>query len=313
MKILPKFSKPKIQETIWDYGTSKFNKYIFDSLNLTTLWKEEKITTYEYLYYLNIFGGFSLNSYSTPFCFPNLLSNYKNSIFDPTSLEQFRDLSIPRFPPHEKCDDYCVENLQCFCQGDCPHGQMTRDVVLLSLMRYEPYILGHLDLQRQFDVRQLFDLQTDFKNREYVPEFFTSPFVFENRNKYDFGTHYRRFDDIIFATWAQNSHHFSAVLRYLLESDMISNQINKWIDLVFGADIQNGEKGNLLSLFLKREFDFDKDILQSKEFNDNNERLKHLLEENQNDCKVLLNNQAIVLQSNFGKTAIQLFAWARHR
>ena len=79
--------------------------------------------------------------------------------------------------------------------------------------------------------------------RELIPEFFYLPDFLVNRNNFDLGTKQsgEALDDIHLPAWAKNDpKEFVRVHREALESDYVSANLHKWIDLIFGYK-QQGE------------------------------------------------------------------------
>ena len=106
----------------------------------------------------------------------------------------------------------------------------------------------HIELQSgRFDVpdRLFFDmagcwrcclkLTSDVK--ELIPEFFSCPEMFLNTNNFPLGTTQEglKVDDVILPPWAKGSaHEFVRKHALALESEYVSQNLNHWIDLVFG-------------------------------------------------------------------------------
>jgi len=63
--------------------------------------------------------------------------------------------------------------------------------------------------------------------------------------KSPYSNHVVNIDSYILPPWAINNHHFVFMNSMALESDIVRERINNWIDLVFGIDQQNYEKYNL--------------------------------------------------------------------
>lgn len=71
---------------------------------------------------------------------------------------------------------------------------------------------------------------------ELIPELFYMPEMLLNGNDLDLGS---RDDgavlgDVVLPPWARSPEHFIALHRQALESDLVSCQLNQWIDLIFG-------------------------------------------------------------------------------
>ena len=85
--------------------------------------------------------------------------------------------------------------------------------------------------------------------RELIPEFYFLPELFLNKNninlsqnRTDSNNNLIVINDVNLPLWSKNNaSNFVVKLRRYLESNYITNNINKWIDLIFGV-IQRGEK-----------------------------------------------------------------------
>lgn len=61
--------------------------------------------------------------------------------------------------------------------------------------------------------------------------------MFINANDYNLGERQEdgvRVNNIILPPWAKSAEHFVMMHRQALESDLVSCQLNQWIDLIFG-------------------------------------------------------------------------------
>ena len=125
----------------------------------------------------------------------------------------------------------------------------------MLLLRLEPFTQHFLHLQGGY-----FDLpdrmfhaigeawESSSRNnmadvRELIPEFFYLPEFLENKNNFDYGLKQNgeRLHDVILPPWAKGDpREFIRVHREALESDYVSANLHKWIDLIFGAR-QQGE------------------------------------------------------------------------
>jgi factor associated with neutral sphingomyelinase activation len=74
--------------------------------------------------------------------------------------------------------------------------------------------------------------------KELIPEFFMDNTDFlENKMKLDLGIRQngKRVDDVKLPTWASSAEDFLNKHRLALESPYVSNNLHKWIDLIFGC------------------------------------------------------------------------------
>ena len=128
------------------------------------------------------------------------------------------------------------------------------------LVRIFPYALTGIEIQgEKFDdpdrifssITKTFESATTQKDdvRELVPEFYYLPDLFLNSNNLDLTQNRVNsegklilINDVKLPFWSNNnSINFVIKLRRYLESNNINNNLNKWIDLIFGA-YQRGEK-----------------------------------------------------------------------
>ena len=126
-------------------------------------------------------------------------------------------------------------------------------VVLHFLVRLQPFASLHNEMQGgHFDVAdRIFSSipRTWEQNttqlsevKEITPEWFTTPEMFKNVNKFDFGETQEgeTVDDVKLPPWASTAEEFVRLNRQALESDYVSEHLHEWIDLIFGFK-QTGE------------------------------------------------------------------------
>jgi hypothetical protein len=100
---------------------------------------------------------------------------------------------------------------------------------------------------------------------ELIPEFYYNPEFLKIQNNVKFGRlqNGNEVKDVILPKWANNSpQKFIQIMRDALESDYVSNNLNLWIDLIFGYK-QSGLEGikeyNIFYyLTYPKNFDFEK-------------------------------------------------------
>ena len=128
------------------------------------------------------------------------------------------------------------------------------------LIRIFPFSFVGIEIQgEKFDdpdrifssMQKTFESATTLKDdvRELVPEFYFFPEIFQNDNNLDLTqgkvnseNELILINDVKLPLWSNNiSSNFVLKLRRNLESNIINNTINKWIDLIFGSS-QKGEK-----------------------------------------------------------------------
>ena len=122
-------------------------------------------------------------------------------------------------------------------------------IVSSYLVRVEPFTQhflhlqgGHFDLADRMFHSVAEAWESSSRNnmadvRELIPEFFYLPEFLTNRNNFDMGTKQsgEPLNDILLPPWAKNDpREFIRVHREALESDFVSANLHKWIDLIFG-------------------------------------------------------------------------------
>jgi hypothetical protein len=127
-------------------------------------------------------------------------------------------------------------------------GPVSPLAIISYLVRLEPYSGAHVRMQSgRFDPDRSFNSLrqiwvANFAGadcRELVPEFFYAPEFFVNINKFE------GLSDVALPAWAESPLAFVYLHRKALESDQISAQLHKWIDLVWGINQRNAELDNV--------------------------------------------------------------------
>lgn len=133
-------------------------------------------------------------------------------------------------------------------------------------------------------------LQSLPDNKEVIPEFYFGDGGFmKNKTGMDLGLNHlqEKVEDVALPSWASSHSDFVLKNRYALESNHVSANLHKWIDLVFGY-LQRGERAQFA----------------------NNLFQPHTLEENVDLTKITnpLQYEARILQiKSFGQCPKQLF------
>lgn len=229
-------------------------------LKYTDKWTNHQITTYEYLMCINLFSGRSFNDLSQYPVFPWIIKDYTSSELDLRNESTYRDLSKPigalnHTRLSKLINDYemCPE-----CPAKCLYRchYSTSYYVLHYLLRLEPYTTMHVQMQdgvfdhsnRLFNsIPKSFSACSDSINndfRELIPEFFSLPGFLVNRDMFELGL--PNSGSVELPAWASSSTDFIYSNRRALESFYVDENINYWIDLVFGIK-QNGENAVLFN------------------------------------------------------------------
>ena len=233
---------------------------------IVSQWVNGKMTNFEFLMYLNSFAGRTYNDLTQYPVFPWVISDYESEDIDLDDPKSFRDFSKPMGALGEtrarQFKDR-FESLQAsYINEDDPppfhYGThySCAAYVLYYLMRLEPFSRLALALQGgRFDVadRLFHNIGSSWKSasqenlqdvRELIPEFFYQPDFLTNTNHFDFGTTQKgkNVHNVTLPKWAKGDpERFVRINRQALESDHVSKNLHKWIDLIFGYK-QRGEE-----------------------------------------------------------------------
>lgn len=239
-------------------------QFLHEQLNRLTIgWAEGRITNFDYLLHLNMLSGRSYNDICQYPVMPWVLSNYKTeSIPDLNDPENFRDLTKPVGALNPSRLKDFIERFQTFADPFIPpfmygsHYSTSAGVVLHFLVRMHPFAGLHRQLQSgHFDVAdrlfssipRTWDVCTGSSAaevKELTPEFYCNPSFLKNSNNFKLGTSQDGdvLGDVKLPPWAQGSpEKFVEVMRSALESEMCSQMLPDWIDLIFGRKQQGPE------------------------------------------------------------------------
>lgn len=215
-------------------------------------WKTGKMTNYEYLYWLNMFSGRSYNDISQYPVFPWTLSNYRGETLNLNDINNYRKLSKPLGTLNPVRLQKLIETRN-EVKGtvfDCLYRvhYSSASYIIFYMIRMEPFTTLHILLQKdRFDnPNRLFTSiplswdgvtgqGTDY--RELIPEFYSFSDFLKNYENYDLGvlTSGKKVHDVELPPWAKNAAQFVILNRMALESPYVSENINQWIDLIFGC------------------------------------------------------------------------------
>ena len=270
--------------SILNKNESKKNSPIKIS-KLVKLWKNWEISNFEFLMFLNIFSNRSYIDISQYPVFPWLLTNYEDPLLkeqkDNTSEKtySFRDLSLPM--GMLKIDENSENRIRSFCSTftiskndptigspyfyGCNYSNST--YICNYLIRLFPYTQACIELQGDgFDnPRRLFcSIKNSFKNastqttdiRELIPEFFYLPEMFINLNKLKLGDEQTEVNNVE-TPCKSNPYEFTMLMAKILESKEVSNDLNGWIDLIFGIKAKDEEAELANNVFTEQAYQED--------------------------------------------------------
>ena len=237
----------------------------FREKNYTNDWLENKLSTLEYLLLINKFAGRSYNDLTQYLIFPWVLKDYSD-IKDPNNFRQMKySMAIQ--------EDSCLEQIKKEYDKDRDIENRSYFVyhysnsanICLYLLRLNPFTYNQIKLNGHFDSpdRQIESMQDmcyvlrEFKETsELVPEYFFMVECFLNLNYNYFGIRNASSSKKSLVNNITLNIDFTSLLEMILfhknfiNSNVISSDINNWIDNIFGEN-QNTSKVNVINSFPK--------------------------------------------------------------
>lgn len=228
--------------------------------SITVQWVRGKISNFQYLLAMNKCAGRSFNDFSRYPIMPWCVNSYDTPmirLFEPT---YFRELKKPfgLIFDNERAAAY-QEHYRGMIKDKEPHpfffGTYISNVssVLQYLMRLEPvskswkgfYGRVHESPERIFHslVKHYQSITTTSQDiKESIPEFYYLPEMFQNINKMKIEgktSENWRIDYFDFPQWAKdNPYHFVYLNRIILESEIVTERLPQWFNLIFGNHLQ---------------------------------------------------------------------------
>jgi len=242
----------------------------FAKLHYVHAWKRGELTNFEYLMLLNKFASRSFNDISQYPVFPWVLSDYSSQVLNLGVEETYRDLGSPVGALEPKCRADAVRKYEEWIADtgiDAFHygsHYSTGGIVMYYLVRLEPFSTLAIQLQdKHFDVadRLFWSIESAWNGtlrnsgdyKELIPEFFSLPEFLLNLNHYHFGcrqTLSTPVDAVELPAWAGGSvYNFVRLHREALESPIVSENLHKWIDLIFGVKQYGEEAKKAVNVF----------------------------------------------------------------
>ena len=306
-------------------------KDYFKNQKIKTEWEEERISTYEYLLFINKYSSRTFNDANQYPIFPWLITKYSKN---KNSVEEYRNLKYPICALDKENQKIALDRFQ----DDEDNNQKfpahfgthysTSGYIYYYLMREEPFTTLLIKLQgyKQENPNRMFHsfeevlnvLRSGHDNRELIPDLYYKIEQFINLNCVDFGIKFTklRVDDFlpVESKISKNRNKNKEIIKYieyiidnrkLLDGKMISKSINEWIDNIFGVgqlppDKKNRKKS--LNIFMKATYEQKTNL---------HKKLKKLQKKYKNGMKVeeIINkiSNKIDLIISFGQTPYQLF------
>ena len=264
---IKKLQKSAVPKLIY-FKTHNPLKLVAES-GMTEKWMNWQISNFEYLMFLNFAAGRSFNDLAQYPVLPWVLGDYKSESIDLHSKTIYRDFSknMGSMGNAERLK-YFKERYRNFAldtqEPPFHFGSHFSNpgIVLSYLIRIFPYSEGAKELQGgKFDLpdRIFRSLPEAFVSatedisdvRELIPEFFFLPELFINREQYNFGKTQQGevVNDVEIPKWAKDAYDFVRINKEALESEYVSENIHKWIDLVFGSKQQGKEAESAMNVF----------------------------------------------------------------
>ena len=310
-------TKDKIHEK--DYFKSQ--KYI------TSQWVEERLSTYEYLLFINKYSSRTFNDSNQYPIFPWLIisekeksdekgDNHRNFKYPMAAQsKENQDIALNRFQDDE-------ESKQKFPAHFGTHYS-TSSYVYYYLMREEPFTTLLVKLQgykqenpdRTFYSLEelLFILTTGHDNREMIPDLFYKIEHLINLNCSDFGMKNKklRVDDFIAyeneKKILNNNKELNKYVKFIIENrnlldkKEISENINDWIDIIFGIGQLPPDKNRKKSLNIFYKETYEQKVNLHK-------KLEKLLKKDLNPQEIITKiSNKLELIISFGQAPYQLF------
>ncbi|KAI5688441.1 Beige [Leishmania braziliensis] len=223
----------------------------------TRRWVRRECSNYMYLRVLNDAASRTTASLGQYPVMPWVLSRYTESTLDLGDAGAYRDLTKPVGALNEvkakQLQARYAEWIACDPVADPPYHYgthySTAAIVLYYLIRLQPFTSRAIRFQGgRLDIadRLFHSVAEAWANgsgpsrgdvKELIPEFFRVSQFLENRNEVCLGTRSDGavLDDVVLPPWAGGSAvRFVYMNALSLESDAVSQQLHRWIDLIFG-------------------------------------------------------------------------------
>ena len=223
------------------------------------LWVNNKISTFDYLLYLNTISGRSFLDYSQYPVFPWILGDFQES-----KPKASRDLSMPMGGQTLERAERFKEN---YVETHYHYGTHYSHpaAVLHYMLRIEPFTLFEVYIHNGLDHcdRMFSDIAESWMSsssnnqadvKELIPQFYCFPTMFENNHSVDLKTRTdgKQLNTVLLPSWAKTTIEFIYEMRKALEE---SDSIEFWIDLIFGYKQRGKEAIEALNVFQPLSYD----------------------------------------------------------
>jgi len=292
-------------------------------------WIEERLSTFEYLLFLNKYGSRTFNDPNQYPIFPWLIRKYSSN---PKEEDEFRNFKYPMGAQTEETQN--IANNRFTDDEDNQHKfpahfgthYSTSAYIYFYLMREEPFttLLVKLQGYKQENPDRMFYnfedvlavLDTGHDNREMIPDLYYKIEQFININCTNFGikSGHLRIDDFIVRdnnlnkninNKKQISKYVKFILdnRKLLDEKKISINLNEWIDNIFGVgQLPEKDRKKCLNIFYKETYEQKTDLY--KKFQKLKNKNKNAINIENIISKISTKIDLII---SFGQTPYQIF------
>ncbi|KAJ6218130.1 hypothetical protein RDWZM_009287 [Blomia tropicalis] len=240
-------------------------------VTLTQLWRERRISNFEYLMHLNKLSGRTSNDLMQYPVFPFVLADYQSDVINLKDSTSFRIFSRPIAVQRKEREKHYIAQFN-YIKGENERNRSdpigdafqfvvtsapyhygshysNSGIVLHYLVRLPPYTQMFLQYQdKNFDIpdRTFHSMYTTWRLatedstngfKELIPEFFYQPEFLCNLEQFNLGVRQNgeHVDNVILPPWSRNDARlFTLINRQALESNYVTQHLNQWIDLIFG-------------------------------------------------------------------------------
>ncbi|XP_048586036.1 lysosomal-trafficking regulator isoform X2 [Nematostella vectensis] len=246
--------------------------------SVTARWRAGTLSNFEYLTELNKMAGRTCNDLMQYPVFPFVLSDFTSEVLDLNDPKTLRDLTKPiavqnpimeaKYKEYYRClkEDYEQQGESDPAAAPCHYSShySNSGTVLHFLVRLPPFtnmLLQYQDGNFDQPDRTFHSLATTWRLSSYqsptdvkelIPEFFFLPEFLENFEGFDFGFRQNgvRVMDVSLPPWAKNNPRlFILIHRQALETDIVSQHLHNWIDLIFGFKQTGKDAVEALNVF----------------------------------------------------------------
>ena len=197
---------------------------------------------------LNTLSGRTFNDLAQYPIYPWVLDDYSSDIINLKDSSIYRIFSYPIYAQDDESKEILKDKYNSFEDKELNYHSGSHysnsAFVCYYLVRVKPYSISASEIQGGrfdapdrlfFNIKNFYKVQT--KYQELIPDFFNLPEIYININNFNFGKTLDAVNvtDVILPPWASFSpRHFSKMNKKALESEYVSQQINYWINLIFG-------------------------------------------------------------------------------